>query len=60
VLECKLMLGDARLTFAPLEVLPGAGARAGGEALVELSDRSGLRRVDQLLGGSLRPRGIGD
>jgi hypothetical protein len=41
-------------------VLPGAGARAGAEALIELSDRHGLRRVDELLVGWLRRRGLGD
>jgi len=56
VLEHKLTLDDAQLTLAALEVLPGEGARAGAEALIELSDRYGLRRVDELLGGWLRRR----
>jgi hypothetical protein len=29
VVERKLTLGDAQLTLAALDVLPGAGARAG-------------------------------
>ena len=60
VLERKLTLDDAQLTLAALGVLPSAGARAGAEALIELSDRYGLRRVDELLGGWMRRRGIGD
>jgi hypothetical protein len=46
--------------LAALEVLPGSGARAGAEVLIELSDRYGLRRVDELLGAWLRRRGLGD
>jgi hypothetical protein len=46
--------------FAALEVLPGEGARAGAEALIEISDRYELRRVDELLVGWLRRRGIAD
>jgi hypothetical protein len=60
VLERKLTLDDAQLTLAALEVLPSAGARAGAEALIELSDRHGLRRVDALLGGWMQRRGLGD
>ena len=60
VLERKLTLDDAQLTLAALEVLPGAGARAGAEVLIELSDRYGLRRVDELLGGWLRRRRLAD
>ena len=60
VLERKLTLDDAQLTLAALEVLPSAGGRAGAEPLIELSDRHGLRRVDELLGGWMRRRGLGD
>jgi hypothetical protein len=59
-LERKLTLADAQLTLAALEVLPSAGARAGAEALIELSDRAGLRRVDELLAGWLQRRGLAD
>ena len=59
-LERKLTLVDAQLALASLAVLPGLGARAGAEALIELADRHGLRRVDELLGGWMRARGIGD
>lgn len=59
-LERKLTLVDAQLALASLAVLPGPGARAGAEALIELSDRAGLRRVDELLGGWMCARGIGD
>jgi hypothetical protein len=48
-LEQRLPLDDAQLTLATLATLPGAGARAGIEALIELSDRYGLRRADELL-----------
>ena len=61
-LERKLSLVDAQLALASLAVLPGPppGARTGAEALIELADRYGLRRVDELLAGWLRARGIGD
>ncbi len=61
-LERKLTLVDAQLVLAPLAVLPGPapGARAGAEALIELADRYGLRRVDELLAGWMLARGIGD
>jgi len=36
--------------------LPGPSARAGTEALIELSERYGLRRVDDLVGDWLRTR----
>jgi hypothetical protein len=49
MLERRLRLIDAQLTLAALAALPGHGARAGAEALIELSDRYGLRRVDDLL-----------
>jgi hypothetical protein len=48
-LEHRLPLADAQLTLASLATLPGGGARAGAEALIELSDRYGLRRIDELL-----------
>ena len=60
MLERRLPLIDAQLTLASLAALPGPGARAGAEALIELSDRYGLRRVDDLLGGWIRRRGLGD
>jgi len=59
-LERRLSLVDAQLALAALAALPGAGARAGAEALIELADRHGLRRVDELLTGWLRARGIGE
>lgn len=60
MLERRLSLVDAQLTLAALAALPGPGARAGAEALIELADRHGLRRVDELLTGWLRARGIGE
>ncbi len=61
-LERKLTLVDAQLALASLAVLPGPGfgARAGAEALIELADRHGLCGVDELLGGWMQARGIGD
>ena len=60
MLERRLPLVDAQLTLASLAALPGPGARAGAEALIELSDRYGLRRVDGLLIAWLQARGIGE
>jgi hypothetical protein len=59
-IERRLPLADAQLTLASLAVLPGAGARAGAEALIELAGRHGLRRVDELLVAWLRARGISE
>jgi hypothetical protein len=59
-LERRLPLVDAQLTLASLAALPQPGARAGAEALIELSDRYRLRRVDELLAGWMRRRDIGD
>jgi hypothetical protein len=59
-IERRLPLADAQLTLASLAVLPGAGARAGAEALIKLAGRYGLRRVDDLLIAWLQVRGIGE
>jgi hypothetical protein len=59
-IERRLPLADAQLTLASLAVLPGAGARAGAEALIELAGRHGLRRVDELLVAWLHARGISE
>jgi hypothetical protein len=59
-IERRLPLAEAQLTLASLAVLPGAGARAGVEALIELAGRHGLRRVDQLLVAWLHARGISE
>ena len=56
VLERRLPLVDAQLTLAALAALPGPAAGAGAEALIELSERYGLRRVDELVGDWLRKR----
>lgn len=58
-LERNLTLPDAQLTLAALAVLPGAGGRAGAEALIDLADRHGLRRVDQVLGDWTDRHGLG-
>lgn len=59
VLERKVTLVDAQLTLAALMVLPHAGARAGVEALIELCERYGLRRVDECLTRWAERRGFG-
>lgn len=59
-LERRLSLIDAQLALASLAALPGPGARAGAEALIKLSGRYGLRRVDELLTGWMRRRGVGE
>jgi hypothetical protein len=48
-IERRLTLTDAQLTMAALAALPGDGARAGVEALIELAERHKLQRVDELL-----------
>ena len=58
-IERRLALVEAQLTLAALAALPGPAARAGAEALIELSDRHDLRGVEDLLGGWLRIRGLG-
>ncbi len=58
--RAPVSLEDAQLALAALAVLPGPGARAGAEALIELSDRYGLRRVDDLLIAWLCARGLGE
>ena len=53
-------LVDAQLAFAALAALPGPGARAGAEALIEISTRYGLRRAERLILGWLDRRGLTD
>jgi hypothetical protein len=48
-IEHRLGLIDAQLALASIAALQGPGAQAGAEALIELADRHGLRRVDGLL-----------
>ena len=59
-LEHKLTLADTQLVLAALAVLPTPGARAGADALIDLAERAGLRRVDELLADWMRRRGVGD
>jgi hypothetical protein len=56
VLERRLDLADAQLVLASLATLEGPMAAAGVEALAELAQRSGLRRVQLLLGDWLEAR----
>ena len=48
-IERRLTLTDAQLVLSALAVLPGEGAGAGVEALIELADRYRLQRIDELL-----------
>jgi hypothetical protein len=57
-IERRPTLTDAQLTLAALAALPGEGARAGVEALIELADRHQLRRVDELLTTWAERRGL--
>jgi hypothetical protein len=59
-IERKLNLVDAQLAFAALSALPGLSAKAGAEALIEISGRHGLRRVEGLLLAWLERRGLGE
>jgi hypothetical protein len=58
-IERRLMLTDAQLVLSALAVLPGDGARAGVEALIELANRYRLQRVDELLTSWSDRRGLG-
>jgi hypothetical protein len=55
-IERKLTLVDAQLAFAALAALPGLGAKAGAEALIEISGRYGLPGVEERLLGWLDRR----
>jgi hypothetical protein len=57
-IEQKLTLIDAQLVLAALAALPGSGARAGVEALTEITGRYGLHRADGLLVAFLDRRGL--
>jgi len=56
VLQRRLELVDAQLVLASLAALEGPTAAAGAEALAELAQRSGLHRVQRLLGDWLEAR----
>ena len=58
-IERRLTLTDAQLTLAALATLPGDGARAGVEALIELAERYRLQRIDELLTQWTQRRGPG-
>ena len=59
-LERRLTLTDAQLALAALAVLPHQGARPGAEALIELCEQYGLRRVEELITPWLRANGKSD
>ena len=56
-IEHRLGLIDAQLALASIAALQSPGAQAGAEALIELADRHGLRRVDGLPQAWLTGRG---
>ena len=56
MIERRLDLVDAQLVLASLAALEGSMAAAGAEALAELAQRSGLRRVQRLLEDWLEAR----
>ncbi len=58
-IERRLTLTDAQLVLAALATLPGEGAKAGAEALIELAERHKLNRIDQLLTSWLERHGLG-
>lgn len=58
-IERRLTLTDAQLVLAALAALPGEGAKAGAEALIELAERNKLNRIDQLLTTWLERHGLG-
>ena len=47
--RAAVTLADAQLTLAALATLPTDSARAGIEALIELCERYGLRRIDEVV-----------
>jgi hypothetical protein len=55
-IERRLTLTDAQLALSALAALPGESARAGTEALIELSARYRLQRIDDLLAGRIERR----
>ena len=57
-IERGLTLTDSQLVLAGLASLPGEGARAGAEALIELAQRYRLNRVDELLTSWIERRGL--
>ena len=48
-IERQLTLADAQLALAALAVLPEGSAQSSVESLIELSQRHGLRRVEEVL-----------
>ena len=57
-IERGLTLTDSQLALAALASLPGEGARAGAEALIELAQRYRLDRVDELLTSWIERQGL--
>jgi hypothetical protein len=54
--EARLTLTEAQLAVAALDALPGAGALAGGQALVAICDAHGLDDAVGVLDGWLSAR----
>ena len=54
--EARLTLAEAQLAVSALDVLPGTGAVAGGQALIAICDVHGLEDVVRVLNTWLRAR----
>jgi hypothetical protein len=59
-LERKLTTIESQLALAALAALDGPAARAGAEALIELSTQHQLSHIDLLLGAWLERKGLSD
>jgi hypothetical protein len=59
-LERRLTLPESQLALAALAALDGPAARAGAEALIELSAQHRLTRVEAIVGGWLERKGLAD
>ena len=57
-MERNLPLVDAPVALVALVVLPGDGGRAGAEGLIDVADRYGRLRVDELLSEWIERRGL--
>jgi hypothetical protein len=57
-IERRLTLAEAQLALAALAALTTDGERAAVEALIELAEQHGLRRVDDLLANWSRRRRV--
>jgi hypothetical protein len=59
-LEHTLALGETQLAIAALAALEGEAARAGAETLIELSQRHGIARCENVLLAWMHRQGIAE